>query len=359
MEIGDIIHRKRGDFNWLQYPDVDELKDSLAAKMDSVADVLETYFEDRASLELIQHSWEGVDYLNQLVSTLNTMSEPTQEEIYIWCDEGEKRCKYSDLILWKEILKYAKNQQTNIIFVTDDVKTDWWDDTGFHPKLLAEFSKTGQAVIPMTCMEFLADVVESHNITKTDAVEIALRMTDSDYCIKIEDKVFDEASEELFYDAIKYINIKTANIGTEGIDEFEITDHEFITAHRVNRYNDTVIYEFTYKVTLKGTSYDYWGRDEDTREVIRSDGRDYVFEGEIVVEVRREAEPFYDFEDDDSFETAIIIRGKLEETEFYDRQENDFEPPGELGYCPDCGCPLNIENDDGNGFCIKCAPEHY
>ena len=361
----------------LQYTDVDELKDSLAAKMDSVADVLETYFEDHASLELIQHSWEGVDYLDQLVSTLNTMSEPTQEEIYVWCDEGEKRYKqqippgfqdakakdgvrkYSDLILWKEILKYAKNQQTNIIFVTDDVKTDWWDDTGFHPKLLAEFSKTGQAVIPMTCMEFLADVAESHNITKTDAVEIALRMTDSDYCIKIEDKVFDEASEELLYDAIKYINTKTANIGTEGIDEFEITDHEFITAHRVNRNNDTVIYEFTYKVTLEGTSYDYWGRDEDTREVIRSDGRDHVFEGEIVVEVRREAEPFYDFEDDDSFETAIIIRGKLEETEFYDRQENDFEPPGELGYCPDCGCPLNIENDGGNGFCIKCAPDHY
>ncbi|SES43192.1 hypothetical protein SAMN04487884_1529 [Butyrivibrio fibrisolvens] len=67
----------------------------------------------------------------------------------------------------------------------------------------------------------------------------------------------------------------------------------------------------------------------------------------------------YDFEDDNSFETEIIIRGKLEETEFYDRQENDFELPGELGYCPDCGCPLNIENDGGNGVCIKCVPDHY
>lgn len=341
----------------LQYPDVDQLKESLAAKIDTVGTVLETYFEDHASLELIQHSWKGIDYLEQLVSTLNTMPEPSHEEIYVWCDEGEKRYKqqtppgfmdaktkdgirkYSDLILWKEIQKYAKNQQKSIIFVTDDVKADWWDETGFHSKLLEEFSKTGQTIIPMTCMEFLADVAESYNITKTDAVEIALRMTDNDYCFKIEDKVFDEAAEELFYDAIKYINTETAHIGTEGIDEFEITDHEFIIAHRLERNDDTVIYEFIYKVTLEGTSYDYWGRDDDTREVIRSDGREHIFEGEIVVEVRREAEAFYDFEDDDSFETAIIIRGMLEETDYYDRQENDIEPPGELGYCPDCGCP--------------------
>lgn len=26
--------------------------------------------------------------------------------------------------------------------------------------------------------------------------------------------------------------------------------------------------------------------------------------------------------------------------------------------CPDCGCPIGIENDGGNGFCINCAPNH-
>ena len=115
---------------------------------------------------------------------------------------------------------------------------------------------------------------------------------------KSEDRrhVFEEAAEELVYDAMKYINTETANIGSEGIDEFEIAEHEFVMGRRVARDDDTVIYEFTYKVMLEGTSYEYWGRDEDTRDVIRSDGRDHLFEGHIVVEVRREAEIFYDFD---------------------------------------------------------------
>lgn len=206
----------------------------------------------------------------------------------------------------------------------------------------------------MTCMEFLSAVATDYNISKSDAVEIALRMTDDDYCMKIAERVFDEASEELVYDAIKYIKTETASIGSEGIDEFEITDHEFVKGCRVDRDDDTVIYEFTYKVTLEGTSYEYWGRDEDTKDVIRSDGRDHTFEGHIIVEVRRKAEIFDDFKNDDSFEIAVIDRGQLEETEYSDRPE----PPGEFGNCPQCGRPLNIDNDAGNGFCLNCTQKY-
>lgn len=267
--------------------------------------------------------------------------------------------KYSDLIIWKEILKYAKTHQKDIIFVTDDVKADWWETTedggkSFHQKLFDEFNRTGQTITPMTCAEFLSAVAVDYSINKTDAVEIALRMTDDDYCAKISESVFEEASEELVYDAMKYIDAETANIGSEGIDEFEITDYDFVIGRRVDRDDDTVIYEFTYNVTLEGTSYEYWGRDEDTRDVIRSGGRDHTFEGHIVVEVRREAEVFYDFEDDDSFETAVICRGLLEQTAFFDKQE----PPGEMGYCPQCGRPMNLENDAGNGYCIDCTQKY-
>lgn len=122
----------------------------------------------------------------------------------------------------------------------------------------------------------------------------------------------------------------------------------------VSRDDSTAIYEFVYNVIIEGTSYEYWGRDDDTKEIILSDGRDHVFEGQIIVQVERETEVFYDFEDDNSYETAVISEGKLEQTYFSDRPE----PPGELGYCPACGGPLDIENDGGNGFCIKCALDH-
>ena len=355
----------------LQYPDVEELKASLGEDLDAVQKTLDDYFDDHASLELIQCSWEGRDYLKQLVDDMTTMPSPAQEEIYKWCEEGEKRYKnqippgfmdgkdkdgvrkYSDFIIWKEILNYARNQKKDIIFVTDDVKADWWDESGFHAKLLAEFEKTGQSIMPMKSMEFLSLIAAEYHIEKSDAVEIALRMTDKDYCDKIQDRVFDEIVDELSWDATRYINTDTATIGTEGIDEFEIAEYKLLKTERVERDNSSIVYEFTYDVTLEGTSFDYGGRDEDTKDIILSNERDHVFEGKVVVEVQREAETFYDFEDDDSFETAVIISGTLEEI----YAEDICERPGELGYCPQCGCPLNIENDAGNGFCVSCTQQ--
>ncbi len=40
-------------------------------------------------------------------------------------DKG-KRHLYGDLIIWKQIIKYAKETQKDIIFVTQDIKEDWW-----------------------------------------------------------------------------------------------------------------------------------------------------------------------------------------------------------------------------------------
>lgn len=364
----------------LQFQDVDGLKINLSEKIDVVKEELDNYFEDHAVLDLIQHSWAGVDFLKNLVLEFDSkgqvMEAPSQEDIYRWCEEGEKRYKgeippgykdaknkdgvqkYSDLILWQETLRYAKKESMNLIFVTDDVKADWWEfvdgNRQFHTKLIDEFDKTGQQIVPMTSQDLFSVVSDTYNIDKNDAVEIALRMTDNDYCVKIADGVFESVAEELIYGAIDYINDESANIGSEGIDEFEVAESKFIRADRVGRDDSTIIYEFLYNVVIEGTSYDYWGRDEDTREIILSDGRDHVFEGQITVQVEREAEVFYDFEDDNSYETAIISEGKLEQTYFSDR----LEPPGELGYCPACGDPLDIGNDGGNGFCIGCALDH-
>lgn len=265
--------------------------------------------------------------------------------------------KYSDLIIWMEILRYAKTNHKNIIFVTDDVKVDWWEENNgnkcFHSKLLAEFSKTKQTIAPMTSQFFYTEVSSAFDVEQTDSVEMALNMTDEDYCQKIAEDVFDQISLNLSYYATEYIN-NDANIGSEGIDEFEICEYKLIDVERVDRYDDTVVYEFTFHVKLAGTSYEYWGRDDDTKEVITSPGVDHVFEGTIKVQVEREAEMFIDFEDDNSFEKAEIIDGDLEETEHNDR----FDDPGDLGYCPDCETPLYIENDGGNGFCINCAGDH-
>jgi len=374
--LGTCDHLSR-----LQFPDVHELRNTLSQKMDDVMKSLNDFFLDRSSLDLISHAWNNTDYVWDLVKYLDQsnfiMQSPSQEDIYLWCEDGEKRYKkevppgfkdaknkdgvrkYSDLILWKEILRFATSKKKNIIFITDDVKTDWWEQsTGrkhFHSKLIDEFQKTGQQIIPTVSHDFYNHIATSYGILKTDAVELALRMTDDNYCRAIAEKVFDEITHELIYYGTDFVDTSNAHIGSEGIDEFEITECEYLSAERIDRNNEIITYHFKYQLILEGTSYDYWGRDEDTREIIRSPGVDHVFEGVVIVEVEREADIYLDFESDNDFISATIISSDLSETYFHDNWDI---LPGELGYCPDCGSPLDSENDGGNGFCIDCAPRH-
>ena len=43
--------------------------------------------------------------------------------------KDESNNKYGDLIIWKEIIEFSKNNHKNIIFVTGDQKEDWWQQT--------------------------------------------------------------------------------------------------------------------------------------------------------------------------------------------------------------------------------------
>lgn len=42
-------------------------------------------------------------------------------------DGGKDINEYGDLIIWKEIIEYSKNNDVDIIFITQDKKEDWWD----------------------------------------------------------------------------------------------------------------------------------------------------------------------------------------------------------------------------------------
>lgn len=67
-------------------------------------------------------------------------------------DKG-KRHLYGDLIIWKQIIKYAQETQKDIIFVTQDAKEDWWvkkegKAEGPLYSLLKEFrASTGHALM--------------------------------------------------------------------------------------------------------------------------------------------------------------------------------------------------------------------
>lgn len=326
------------DLEKMHFPDIEVLKLEITQKLDEIRKCVEDYKTNHNDLKLIA-DWSDNDHLKQLVSKLDVnqvMDSPNYETLYNWYESGEKRFhketppgykdkdkpglnRYNDLVLWMETIRYAKSKKVNIIFVTDDVKSDWWqtakDGTiSFHQELIDEFRReTSQEIYPFNSAKFYTFISDAYYIERVPAVEYALNKTDNDYCVNIQEDVFDSITTELLYSRSEYLDVDPISLGTEGIDEFEILDYNFNSATRIDREDNLVTYQFDYSVTLEGTSFDYWGRDEDTKEVILSPGIYHKFEGVITVEVTRECASFIDFESDKSFKAAKIIEGSLKE----------------------------------------------
>ena len=82
-----------------------------------------------------------------------------------YCDEKNKKDKakrslYGDLVVWKQVIAYAKEKEQCVIFITDDHKSDWWDkvEAKHSPRkeLLREFMDcTGHNILIYDSGRFL------------------------------------------------------------------------------------------------------------------------------------------------------------------------------------------------------------
>lgn len=75
---------------------------------------------------------------------------------------AEKRSRYGDWLIWRQLMDHAKTEKRDVIFVTDDAKEDWWQKKGDgeiftpRPELIEEFHKeTGQHVLVYSFLKFL------------------------------------------------------------------------------------------------------------------------------------------------------------------------------------------------------------
>lgn len=75
---------------------------------------------------------------------------------------AEKRSRYGDWFIWRQLMDHAKSEKMDVIFVTDDAKEDWWLQRGDgeiftpRPELIEEFyEETGQHVLIYSFLKFL------------------------------------------------------------------------------------------------------------------------------------------------------------------------------------------------------------
>lgn len=167
-----------------KYIDINKWQKSIVNKINEIDEIIEAYgvVEDD---KIKSGEYDNLrKELDNFVSGLEIGEEILLQEKIQILSEGEIRYKYEippgfkdaqkekrkgettgqekfgDLFIWKEILnipnKKIFNNKTDIIFITNDQKIDWFKDNKIHPMLLQEFEEKwkGLNITFMTGAEF-------------------------------------------------------------------------------------------------------------------------------------------------------------------------------------------------------------
>ena len=101
-------------------------------------------------------------------------------------------------------------------------------------------------------------------------------------------------------------------------------------------------------------SYEYWGRDNDTKEIITSPGRRHECSGKVDVLIKRALDAVINWNDDFEYQDAEIETAVITE-DSYEDDESDFDI-----YCSECGEKIRYEWESfykdykGNPICDDC-----
>ncbi len=143
-EISDL---KRYLFKWL-----DSNKDRnllvLNAETDEILNKILIIFEGKVGAKLSEEELEAIKKEGK--ERYEKSIPPGYMDEKKRKDQIDDNNAYGDLIIWKQILQYAKEKSVGIVYVTHDQKEDWWNivkgkTIGPRIELRREFtSETGQ-----------------------------------------------------------------------------------------------------------------------------------------------------------------------------------------------------------------------
>lgn len=289
--------------------------------------------------------------------------------------------KFGDLFVWKEILKLPNQLKiNNIIFITNDEKNDWWDknkdsNIEMRSELHDEFKENNPnaSIVFMTIGMFQKYASRLYDLYEF-GVYVDLNRKDEFFIKRVSDTIEENVIDEICSTPDYYLS--SLDVGSEGIENVEdimcsdicikdvysdLTDAKVCIIYLLECYIESICY-----------SHDYWGSDDDTKEIIKSPAIEHKFSGSVVVSIERiieenETKSKLDYLDVDKvYHNFEIIDNNIEQTDVFfhedmyfdnefDNEEDSFES-GEFT-CPKCGKVFKDYSDDMGGFCRKCAIE--
>lgn len=176
-EFKDKINEKRNHpfLNEEQCQDIEKMLNNIKRMFDEQQEKLKQSIKNDSLKTRIADIFKG-----------RVGEELSEDDLQIIREEGQQRYdkkippgykdenkpddkKYGDLIVWKQIMSYAKENQRHVIFVSNDTKEDWYLKDGSqtitpHPCLFKEFAKETEKHILIYSLELFLKTVKNRNL---------------------------------------------------------------------------------------------------------------------------------------------------------------------------------------------------
>lgn len=339
------------------------LSNDILKKIEEFREIITSY-KDTVGIEydeITSNSAEIIKNIEKFISDLETNKQigkkiSFNEQLKI-IKEGELRYKYKlppgfkddkkegiekfgDLFIWKEILRLPTNKNiNNIIFITNDEKDDWWnkDEHGYleiREELLDEFLEINPnvSIVFMTIGMFQKYASKLYSLYEF-GVYVDLNRNDEFFIERVADRISNDIINKIYGNEYDYL--ESEDIGSEGIDSVDIEKCSLIGINKVysNISNGEVciIYELEYEIELYCDSYEYWGRDDDTKEIIKSPAIKHTFNGSVVVSIERiiqkeDIESNHNYlDEDEDYQGLEIIDNNIKQTYVNSNEDMYFD----------------------------------
>ena len=266
---------------------IDEIITEIENKEILIKDMLEKIVTSK----LIEPALSNVDknFVKELINSIQkngkigaSLKRETLEKVSYqvekrgsFPDKNKKGIKkFNDYFIVEEMKILAKTRKNDVLFITSDVKGNFQEE-----KLAEEFkSTTGYEFRIKSVNDFYSEIATLFNISQENITELFLSENKFDFLGELRN--YSEL-EQIIIDYLLYSDVDGEN------EELEYLDIDFYDIEIDSSNDNEVSYIVTGGVDAEKVFYDYWGRDDDTKEIITSPANYKSYSGDIKLFVNR------------------------------------------------------------------------
>lgn len=261
---------------------------------DSVRDVIDNVFENRVGPEFEQTELDAIYELGKTRYEKKIppgyMDEKEKKDDFYRFNDKKYIAKYGDLILWKQIIHKVKNDNIKkVVFVTGDVKDDWWysidkKTIGPQEELQTEFYRETEAeqFKMYTPDEFLTDAKKYIDAKISQEAILDVKKTSTE--------ILAQHSLPFISNAYMLSLIKKLNVSPEALDK--INDNKFSVDEYLKKLYDSAYRDSLYKMKINRDSH------KEDIDSFLSHREKYFDEGDFEGDMDDDMDDGHDFEGD-------------------------------------------------------------